>query len=157
IETVTGASSEHAMRDLLLTPLGLRHSGTGAGDFITHRFALGHDARLANSPLLQRPFVASTNLAAGGVGLLLVRLLPYAGFHLGDGTSTNGTRGLNRSSLDLMRAAQLRKQGTDDDMGIGWHLRNVGPLRVVAHGGSFPGHHVLLEMVPERNFAIGIL
>ena len=38
-----------------------------------------------------------------------------------------------------------------------WHLRTVGPLRVAAHGGTLAGHILLLEIVPERNFAIGIL
>ena len=42
-------------------------------------------------------------------------------------------------------------------MGIGWHLRSVGPIRVAAHGGTLGGHILLLEIVPERNFAIGIL
>ena len=42
-------------------------------------------------------------------------------------------------------------------MGIGWHLRSVGPLRVAAHGGTLGGHVLLLEIAPERNFAIGIL
>ena len=56
-----------------------------------------------------------------------------------------------------MRTTQLHKQSTDDDIGIAWHLRNVGPLRVAAHGGTLGGHILLLEIVPERNFAIGIL
>jgi hypothetical protein len=64
---------------------------------------------------------------------------------------------LSRASLELMRAPQLHKQGTDDDIGLGWHLRSVGPLRVAAHGGTLAGHILLLEIVPERNFAIGIL
>jgi hypothetical protein len=57
----------------------------------------------------------------------------------------------------MMRTTQLHKQGTDDDIGIAWHLRNVGPLRVAAHGGTLSGHILLLELVPEKNFAIGIL
>ena len=36
-------------------------------------------------------------------------------------------------------------------------MRNVGPLRVAAHGGTLSGHILLLELVPERNFAIAIL
>jgi hypothetical protein len=57
----------------------------------------------------------------------------------------------------MMRTTQLHKQGTDDDIGLAWHLRNVGPLRVAAHGGTLAGHILLLELVPEKNFAIGIL
>ncbi len=78
-------------------------------------------------------------------------------FHLGDGTTPSGERVLSRASLEMMRTTQLHKQSTDDDIGIAWHLRNVGPLRVAAHGGTLAGHILLLELVPERNFAIGIL
>ena len=56
-----------------------------------------------------------------------------------------------------MRTAQLRKQSYDDDMGIGWHLRTVGGVRLAAHGGTLGGHILLLEIAPERNFAIAIL
>jgi len=64
---------------------------------------------------------------------------------------------LKKESLELMRTPQIRKQSNDDDMGIGWHLRTVGPIRTASHGGTLGGHILLLEIVPERNFAIAIL
>jgi hypothetical protein len=84
-------------------------------------------------------------------------LLAYARFHMGDGTAASGERLLTRASLELMRTPQLRKQGLDDDIGIAWHLRTVGPVRTAAHGGTLAAHVLLLELVPERGFAIGIL
>jgi hypothetical protein len=36
-------------------------------------------------------------------------------------------------------------------------LRTVGSIRTAAHGGTLAGHILLLELVPERNFAIAIL
>jgi hypothetical protein len=56
-----------------------------------------------------------------------------------------------------MRRPQLRKQAYDEDIGLAWHLRTVGALRTAAHGGTFSGHILLLELVPEKNFAIAIL
>jgi hypothetical protein len=106
--------------------------------------------------MLNRPFSPSTSVTAGGVGLCIADLMKYASFHLGDGTAA-GVRVLTRASLEQMRAPQLHKQATDDDIGIAWHLRTVGPIRVAAHGGTLGGHVLLLEIVPERNFAIGIL
>lgn len=157
IEAVTAKSINRSMRELVFTPLGLEHAGTTAGEFITHRFALGHASRDEGAPTLQRPFSPSVSVTAGGIGLCVSDLLTYARFHLGDGTSSRGERVLRRESLALMRTPQLRKQSTDDDMGLGWHLRSIGPLRVVGHGGTLAGHIVLLELVPERNFAIAIL
>jgi CubicO group peptidase (beta-lactamase class C family) len=157
IETATGTSINAAMRELLFKPLGLEHAGTTAGDFIANRFAVGHVVRSDAPPSLQRPFVPSTSVTAGGIGMCLIDLLSYARFHLGDGTGANGDPVLTRASLEQMRMPQLRKQSLGDDIGIAWHLRAVGPVRTAAHGGTLAGHVLLLELVPERNFAIGIL
>jgi CubicO group peptidase (beta-lactamase class C family) len=156
IEAVTGTSINRAVRDLVFTPLGLAHAGTTAGEFIVNRFAAGHSVK-GDLAVLQRPFSPSVSVTAGGVGLCITDLMNYAKFHLGDGTAPDGERLLSKASLEMMRTTQLHKQSTDDDIGIAWHLRNVGNLRVAAHGGTLSGHILLLELVPEKNFAIGIL
>jgi CubicO group peptidase (beta-lactamase class C family) len=156
IETVTGTPINRAIRDLVFQPLGLEHAGTTAGEFIVQRFAAGHFTR-NGTPVLQRPFAPSASVTAGGVGLCITDLLAYARFHMGDGTAANGERVLKRESLELMRTPQAHKQGTDDDIGIAWHLRTMGAIHTAGHGGTLGGHILLLEIVPERNFAIAIL
>ena len=156
IEAVTGNSINRAMRDLVFQPLALEHAGTTAGDFIVQRFAAGHSARDGKTTL-QRPFSPSTSVTAGGVGLCMTDLLAYARFHMGDGTGAKGERVLRRESLEQMRTAQLRKQGTDDEIGLSWHIRRAGVVRAFGHGGTLGGHILLLEIVPERDFAIAIL
>ena len=156
IEVATGTSVNRAMRDLVFQPLGLEHAGTTAGEFIVNRFAAGHATRDGKTTL-NRPFTPSVSVTAGGVGLCITDLLAYARFHMGDGAAANGERVLKRESLEQMRAPQLRKQSTDDDIGLGWHIRQVGPVRTYGHGGTLGGHILLLEIVPERNFAIAIL
>ena len=156
IEKITGNSINRSIRDLVFQPLGLEHAGTTAGDFIVNRFAAGHATR-DGKPVLNRPFTPSVSVTAGGVGLCMTDLMAYARFHMGDGTAANGERVLKKESLELMRTPQVRKQSNDDDMGIGWHLRTVGPIRTASHGGTLGGHILLLEIVPERNFAIAIL
>jgi len=156
IEVVTGEPINRAIRDLVFQPLGLEHAGTTAGEFIVQRFAAGHSTR-NGIPTLQRPFVPSTSVTAGGVGLCITDLLTYARFHMGDGAAANGQRVLTRESLQLMQTAQAWKQSTDDSIGLPWHIRHVGPIRTLAHGGTLSGHILLLEIVPERNFAIAIL
>lgn len=156
IETITGTSINRSIRDLVFQPLGLEHAGTTAGEFIVNRFAAGHTTR-DGRPALNRPFTPSVSVTAGGVGLCMTDLMAYARFHLGDGTAANGERVLRKETLESMRAPQVKKQGNDDDMGIGWHLRTMGPIRTASHGGTLGGHILLLEIVPERNFAIAIL
>ena len=156
MEVATGTSVNRAMRDLVFQPLGLEHAGTTAGDFIVNRFAAGHTTREGKTTL-NRPFTPSASVTTGGVGLCITDILTYARFHMGDGTAANGDRVLKRESLEQMRAPQLRKQSTDDDIGLAWHIRQVGPVRTYGHGGTLGGHILLLEIVPERNFAIAIL
>jgi CubicO group peptidase (beta-lactamase class C family) len=156
IEVATGTSINRAIRDLVFQPLGLEHAGTTAGDFIVNRFAAGHTTRDGKTTL-QRPFTPSSSVTAGGVGLCITDLLAYARFQMGDGTAASGERVLKRESLELMRTPQAHKQGTDDDIGLAWHIRKVGAVHTYGHGGTLGGHILLLELVPERNFAIAIL
>lgn len=156
IEQVTGTPINRAIRELVFQPLGLEHAGTTAGDFIVNRFAAGHTTRDGKTTV-NRPFSPSVSVTAGGVGLCMTDLLAYARFHMGDGTAADGQRVLMRESLEQLRTPQARKQANDDDIGIGWHLRSVGPIRTASHGGTLGGHILLLEIVPERNFAIAIL
>src|SRR4051812_15601828 len=155
IENVTGTPINRAIRDLVFTPLGLEHAGTTSNEFIVQRFAAGHVMR-NGTPVLQRPFGASVSVTAGGVGLCITDMMTYARFHLGDGTA-NGARVLSRESLQMMQAAQAAKQATDDSIGLAWHIRRVAGIRTLSHGGTLSGHILLLEIVPERNFAIAIL
>jgi CubicO group peptidase (beta-lactamase class C family) len=156
IENVTGTPINRAIRDLVFTPLGLEHAGTTSNEFIVQRFAAGHTVREGKATLL-RPFGASVSVTAGGVGVCMTDLLSYARFHMGNGASATGEPVLKNESLELMRTAQAWKQSTDDSIGIAWHMRHVGPIRTFAHGGTLGGHILLLELVPERNFAIAIL
>src|SRR5574338_351658 len=142
IEKVTGTSINVAMRDLVFRPLGLEHAGTTAGDFIVNRFAAGHTTRDGKTTL-NRPFTPSVGVTAGGVGLCITDLLAYARFHLGDGTAANGERVLKGESLELMRTPQAHKQGTDDDIGLTWHIRNVDPVHTYGHNGTLNGHILL--------------
>ena len=157
IEAVTGTTFGDAVHDLVFEPLGLSRAFTRVGDIVTHPFALGHRVGADGALTVVRPFTLGSTLPAGGVAMSMNDLLAYARFHLGDGTGATGTRVLTRATLELMRTPQLRKQAYDDDMGIAWHLRSVGDTRTAAHGGTFAGHILLLELVPEKNFAIAML
>ncbi len=156
IEQVTGKSIGVAMRDLIFQPLGLQHTGTSVSEFIVQRFAAGHLTRNGVATL-PRAFFGSANVTAGGVGLCMTDLMTYAQFQLGDGTAQSGERILARETLTLMRTPQAHKQSTDEDIGISWHLRTVNGVRTASHGGTLLGHNLLLELAPDRNFAIAIL
>jgi CubicO group peptidase (beta-lactamase class C family) len=157
IEVVTGKTFSDAIDDVVFRPLGLKLAFTRVGDVVSHWPAIGHIVSPDGTPGMERTFTLGSTLPAGGVAMSMDNLLEYARFHLGDGVGADGNRVLTRATLDEMKKVQLRKQGYDEDMGLAWHLRNVGGVRTAAHGGTFSGHILLLELVPEKNFAIAIL
>ena len=157
IEVVTGKTFSDAIDDLVFRPIGLDLAFTRLGDIAVHRFAVGHRAAADGTLSVVTPFTLGSTLPAGGAAMAMTNLLEYARFHLGDGTNARGARVLPRAALDAMQRGQLRKQAYDEDMGLGWHLRTVGGVRTAAHGGTFAGHILLLELVPEKQFAIAIL
>jgi CubicO group peptidase (beta-lactamase class C family) len=157
IEVVTGKTFSDAVNDLVFQPVGLSLAFTRVGDIVTHRFALGHRVAPDGRVTVVRPFTLGSTLPAGGAAMSMNDLLAYARFHLGDGSNPSGAHVLATATLEQMRTPQLRKQAYDEDMGLGWHLRTVGGVRTAAHGGTFAGHILLLELVPEKHFAFAML
>jgi CubicO group peptidase (beta-lactamase class C family) len=87
--------------------------------------------------------------------------LAWARFHLGDGRAGNGRRLLSRRALEEMRS-NPGPGGTLlvelEGMGVAWMLRpSAEGVRIVQHGGNWPGQSSGFMMVPERGFAITLL
>jgi len=154
IEAVTGQSIHDALRSLVFQPIGLTRAFTRLEDVASFPFSVAHRGAAGRGSVI-RPLMKSSSVTAGGVSMSLGDLLKYAEFHMGDGTA-NGTRVLSPASLALMQTPRVRKNATDEDMGLGWHLRRVGGVLTAAHGGTL-GHCLLVELVPERHLAIAIL
>ena len=155
IEVVTGQRIHEALRTLVIQPLGLTRTFTRTEEAVTYPFSVGHRS-VDGKPTVARPLSRSSTVTAGGVWMSLSDMLAYARFHLGDGTGADGTPVLTRAALESMRAPRIRKIGTDDDMGLGWHLRKVGGVMTASHGGTL-GHISLLVLVPERRLALAVL
>lgn len=155
IEVATGQSIHDALRTLVFEPLGLMRAFTRVEDLVTWPFSVAHRGA-PGKVTVSRPLSRSASVAAGGVSMSLNDVLRYAQFHLGDGTGKDGQRVLTRASLDAMQRPRVPKRGTDDEMGLGWHLRRLSGTMTAAHGGTL-GHILLIELVPERNFAMAIL
>ena len=155
LEVVTGRTIHDALSDLVFDALALTHAFTRTGTAMTHRFAVGHREQSGRTGVI-RPFQLLVNVPAGGAAMSLSSLLTYARFHLGDGTA-NGHRVLSPASLAEMRKSRLRKNGTSDEMGLGWHLRRLDGVLTAAHGGTLRGHCLHVQLVPERKLAFTIL
>jgi CubicO group peptidase (beta-lactamase class C family) len=156
IEVVTGENIHTALRQLVFEPLGLTHAFTRITDAMTYRMTLGHRSR-GGQPQVIRPFQTTSSATAGGVMISVENLMRWARFHLGDGAGADGQPYLSRASLDQMKTPQVRKNSTRDAMGLGWHLRPIGGVLTMAHGGTLNGHCLHLQLVPSSNLAFAIL
>jgi CubicO group peptidase (beta-lactamase class C family) len=156
IEVVTGRGIHDALRDLVFTPIGMTRSFTRITDAITYRMTLGHQERGGRTQVI-RPFQATSGTTAGGVMTTIADLLRYSQFHLSDGAGADGKPFLTGALLSDMQTPRLRKNSTDDEMGLGWHLRRVGGVLTAAHGGTLNGHCLLVQLAPSRNLAFAIL
>jgi CubicO group peptidase (beta-lactamase class C family) len=156
IEVVTGRNIHDALREIVFAPLGLTRAFTRSTDAMTYRFTVGHRQQDNRTEVI-RPFSVNPSTTAGGVVMSMSNLLSYAKFHLGDGNDAQGHSFLSPAALQQMRTPQLRKNSTDDEMGIGWHLRRLNGVLTAAHGGIGNGHCLQVQLVPERNLAFSIL
>jgi CubicO group peptidase (beta-lactamase class C family) len=151
IEVVTGKNIHDALRELVFTPVGMSRAFSRTGEAMSYRFALGHRQQDGRT-IVPRPFELSTNVTAGGVATTVSDLLKYADFHL-----KGGNAAIPRALLEQMRMPQLKKNSTEDEMGIGWQLRRINGVMTAAHGGTLGGHCLHLHLIPERNLAFSIL
>jgi CubicO group peptidase (beta-lactamase class C family) len=156
IEAVTGHGIHDALRELVFAPLGLTRTFTRLTDVLTYPTTLGHRDRDGRTEVL-RPFQTTSSTTAGGVVTSVSDLMRYARFHLGDGTGAAGTPHLGRPRVAQMQMSQVPKHGTDDEMGLGWHVRRLGETATLAHGGTLNGHCLLVELVPAHGLAFAIL
>lgn len=156
IEAMTGKSIHDALRDLVTAPLGLEHTVTRLTDAMTRRLTLGHRDLGARVEVI-RPFQTTSSTTAGGVLTSLTDIMRYARFHLGNGADAQGAPFISRARLELMQTPQVRKHPTTDEMGVGWHIRTVGGVKTLAHGGTLNGHCLLLQLVPSKALAFTVL
>ncbi|MCI2426631.1 beta-lactamase family protein [Candidatus Acetothermia bacterium] len=157
IEKVTGKSYQTALKELVLEPLGLKSSYFDAGDVITHRFAVGHNVSEAGTPQVARPWpLPRAAYPAGGITCHVLDLLRYAQFHLGDGSTENGTRLLSAESITQMQSPQVSVWG-NETWGLTWGINEFDGTRQISHGGGTIGQISLLILIPAHKFAIAIL
>ncbi len=150
IELVVGKPYEHALRELVLDPLGLERSFFFAEDVITHRFAVGHD----RSGAVARPWaIGRPSAAVGGLVMSVRELLRYARLQFGDHDL------LSSASLEAMRVPEADLGGAHgaDAMGLAWFLFELGGRSFLMHGGTTNGQQALLVVAPEERFALAVL
>jgi CubicO group peptidase (beta-lactamase class C family) len=156
IEIATARTYEDAVDELVARPLGMTVSGFNPWHAITHKVAVGHFAS-HGAPRVAHPWWLER--AANPVGGMISSArdqLRYARFHLGDGTTSDGTRLLSPATMAAMQSAQVAGE-LGGAWALTWGIGHVGGARTVRHGGATNGQLSAFLMVPDRRFAITVL
>lgn len=162
VAQTAGKTYEFAAADLLLRPLGLRHTFFFADEIIGYNIAAPHLIVNGKPDMTASawPLPRSIN-AAGSLVSTAHDQLTWAKFHLGDGRAPDGTRLLSQASLAAMRThpgpgGTLMVELTG--MGVTWMLRPTAQgVRIVQHGGDTNAEHSGFLFVPEQEFAMTVL
>ncbi len=156
IEVVTGKTFEAAMQEYIFAPLELGSSYFFAEDVITRNFAVGHEKENEHARVARPWALARTAHPAGGIVSNIADLFRYARFHMGEGVAANGTRLLDKQSLQEMHAPRFG--ATDpESVGLTWYMREVNGTKILRHNGGTNGQVTSFNIVPAHNMAFAIL
>ena len=153
LEVVTGTTYEQAVRDLVLTPLGLERTFGSGKEIMTMGYASGHTRAEDGTVTVSTPWALPRSGApAGGWTATIGDQLAWARFHLGQEPSAM----LSEESRRRMQQPTITTPGSalGDAVGVSWLLETIGGALVVHHGGATIGQLSSFDMVPERGFAV---
>jgi hypothetical protein len=160
IEQLTGSTWDRALRDKLLTPLGLESTTTLPEEALLHAAAAGHvedEGRQVVTPVWGMPRSLGP---AGLVTAPAADVLAFARMHLEGGVAADGSRVLSEDGVALMadRHAELPDRYIlGDSWGLGWIRFDWDGRRLIGHDGNTLGQSAFLRMLPEQGLAVTLL
>ncbi|MCK2239076.1 MULTISPECIES: serine hydrolase [unclassified Crossiella] len=159
IEKLTGLTWDAALREQLIEPLGLTHTGTLPEEALLYRAAVGHvgegEAKPAPAWTLPR--------SCGPAGLIFAStadVLTFARMHLSGGLAADGTRVLSAESALAMTDKQTEVPDPHvlgDSWGLGWIRFGWDGHRLIGHDGNTIGQSAFLRVLPEAGIAVTLL
>ncbi|MFI5663773.1 serine hydrolase domain-containing protein [Streptomyces sp. NPDC051684] len=147
VEVLRGQSFNAALREHLVTPLGLPHVATHVGEAILELPAIGH---LGPDPQPAPVYGLPSSTAPAGAALAMPArsLLGFVQLHLSE------------RSFDGMRETQVTVPplgALGDRWGLGWMLFDQPKGSMIGHDGGTIGQYAFLRVVPEAGVAVAVL
>ncbi|MFI7289213.1 serine hydrolase domain-containing protein [Streptomyces anulatus] len=163
IEVVTGKVWDEALKDLLLTPLGLTHTMTLPEEALRFRAAMGHLGEAGQDPD-PAPAWDLMPRSAGPYGRVIATagdVARLALMHLNGGVAQDGTRVLPEETVASMQRHVVESPDkwtvSADSWGLGWTLYDWDGVRGYGHDGASIGQYGYLRVVPSAGVAIVLL
>ncbi|MEU8821671.1 serine hydrolase domain-containing protein [Actinoplanes sp. NPDC048796] len=144
VEKLTGGTWDAALRERIITPLGLEHTVTLPEEALMHRAAAGHvtdDGKQVLAPVWGIPRSAGP---AGAIVSTVGDVLRFA---------VSGTLPeMAEHQVDLPQTHLL-----GDSWGLGWERLNWGGHRLIGHDGNTIGQSAFLRVLPSHGLAVTLL
>ncbi|MFF5371703.1 serine hydrolase domain-containing protein [Streptomyces sp. NPDC013187] len=163
IEVLTGKVWDEALKDLLLTPLGLDHTMTLPEEALRFRAAMGHLGEPGQDPD-PAPSWDLMPRSAGPYGRVMATagdLARLARMHLAGGVARDGARILSEETVALMQRRVVDSPDkwsvSADGWGLGWTLYDWNGIQGYGHDGASIGQYGYLRVVPSAGVAIALL
>jgi len=161
IEKLTGGTWDAAIKERLIGPLGMTHTGTLPEEALLHRAAVGHVSENGSEP--ERAAAWALPRALGPAGLVnstAADVLAFARMHLAGGAAADGTRILSEGAVSAMTEHQADlpdKYTLGDSWGLGWIRFGWDGRRLVGHDGNTIGQAAFLRVLPDEGLAVTLL
>jgi len=153
VEVLLNMPYEQAVRDTVLTPLGMNDSVFTAGDAIIRKAAVGHYCRNGR-PEVAMPWEMPRILRpSGGLVCSLSDMMKYLEFLLSSGGVFENSDAIKREMFEQ----QCEASGPADAVGLAWMIRYIDGVKVLRHGGASMGQYSEILFVPDRGFGFVIL
>ncbi|MFD8934316.1 serine hydrolase domain-containing protein [Streptomyces sp. NPDC059578] len=163
VEVLTGKVWDEALKDLLLTPLGLDRTMTLPEEALRFRAAMSHLGEPGRAPE-PAPSWDLMPRSAGPYGRVIATagdLARLARMHLAGGRAQDGTRVLSEEATALMQRRVVdspdRWSVSADGWGLGWTLYDWDGVQGYGHDGASIGQYGYLRVVPSAGVAVVLL
>ena len=151
---IEGASDREyntIVRELVLEPLGLRHTGPDQNadivDYRTGFYERDTSGRLRNARYVDNSY----KWAGGGYSSTVEDLARF-------GSAFSKPGFLKRETLELLFTSQRLKSGKETGVGIGWRIGvDRTGARVYSHGGTVEGGRAMLVIYPDSKIVAVLL
>jgi CubicO group peptidase (beta-lactamase class C family) len=163
LSRATGTTFEDAVRQQVLSPLGMRNSTFLRGEVPTSLAASPHVGMPLQVPEGSYPYTRR-HAPSSTLHSNLVEMCRWMDAHLGRGEESPGGSDdervrLDAGLLDLMwrPVVKVGEPPWEEAASLGWFVGSHRGLRMLSHSGADPGFGSKLALLPERRTGVVVL
>ncbi len=151
IEDISGQKFEQYMIEHVLDPLGMKNSDYLLSERVRDQFAQGYNFKKGKFEKV--PYQRIIVGAAGSIFSSVNQMARYATM-LMNGGEIDGTRILEKETLDEMMSPQLDTDPRIYGIGLTFWLEQYGDHKVIEHGGGWPGFISSFRVAPDDKLGV---